>query len=239
VAYTNVRWSADAGYISDTGRFTAPRIGADTTVTITATSLDDPGRSATATVKVKASPVNLYAILSGSYIPGGSLIDSAGRRWVQVTQQTSGAYSVQGQTVSLTCTQNNNTCSRYANPQAAITGIDQSQLLIYQGATYGYQYEAVKGSIKVVVDVPPGLYRVTLKFCDYGPHGAGYYGQDISINGKAVFTGFDLHEAAGGAFKGIDRTVDINAVGALTILFTPSGDRVTAISGISVESLGG
>ena len=52
-ADTRVTWTASAGTIDDTGRFTAP--GAPGTVTITATSVADPSRIGTATITVRGT----------------------------------------------------------------------------------------------------------------------------------------------------------------------------------------
>ena len=50
-----VTWTATAGTISSTGRFTAPAVSANTTVKVLATSVADPSKSAIATVSVQAS----------------------------------------------------------------------------------------------------------------------------------------------------------------------------------------
>jgi hypothetical protein len=51
-----VTWSASAGTINASGWFTAPKVTADQTVTVKATSAAGPTKSATASVSVKAPP---------------------------------------------------------------------------------------------------------------------------------------------------------------------------------------
>jgi hypothetical protein len=50
-----VTWAATAGTISSTGWFTAPAVSASTTVRVTASSIADPSKTASATVNVQAS----------------------------------------------------------------------------------------------------------------------------------------------------------------------------------------
>ena len=54
-AHTSVIWSANAGTISSNGLFTAPTVKSATSVTVTATSRDDPATAATAPVTVQTS----------------------------------------------------------------------------------------------------------------------------------------------------------------------------------------
>jgi hypothetical protein len=53
-ANTNVTWSTSAGTISSAGLFTTPAVTADTTVTVTASSVQDPTKSATVSGTVLA-----------------------------------------------------------------------------------------------------------------------------------------------------------------------------------------
>lgn len=55
-AAPTVTWAATAGTIDQSGNFTAPMVGAQTTVTVTATSVADSSVSATATVSVNPVP---------------------------------------------------------------------------------------------------------------------------------------------------------------------------------------
>jgi hypothetical protein len=62
---TNVTWSTTAGSISSTGSFTAPKVTGDTKVTITATSVADTTKKATATITVSTAalpPVSLEVV---------------------------------------------------------------------------------------------------------------------------------------------------------------------------------
>jgi hypothetical protein len=55
---TAVTWTASAGTVSSSGLFTAPTVKANTTVTVTATSVADTTKSASATVSVIAAASN-------------------------------------------------------------------------------------------------------------------------------------------------------------------------------------
>jgi len=50
-----VSWTATAGTISAAGLFTAPVVAAGTAVTVTATSVADPSKTASATVTVRTT----------------------------------------------------------------------------------------------------------------------------------------------------------------------------------------
>jgi hypothetical protein len=64
----SVTWSATQGAISSTGLYTAPAVSANATVTIAATSVADPTKSASATVTVTpaATPGNSFSNLQQS-----------------------------------------------------------------------------------------------------------------------------------------------------------------------------
>lgn len=61
-AHTSVIWSANAGTISSNGLFTAPTVKSATSVTVTATSRDDPATAATAPVTVQTQSAAQLAI---------------------------------------------------------------------------------------------------------------------------------------------------------------------------------
>jgi hypothetical protein len=69
-AKSGVTWSATAGTISASGKFTAPKVSAITTATITATSNTDPNSHAAATVTV--TPQAALAIVVSSLPPGNT-----------------------------------------------------------------------------------------------------------------------------------------------------------------------
>jgi hypothetical protein len=65
-ANTGVTWSATAGSISSSGLFTAPSVSANTTVTVTATSIVDPTKSALGLVTVTGSSTIINVLNYGA-----------------------------------------------------------------------------------------------------------------------------------------------------------------------------
>jgi hypothetical protein len=66
-AQTSVTWSATAGTISQTGLLTAPSVAQNTTVTVTATSVTDSQKTASATVNV--TPLNQALAITTASLP--------------------------------------------------------------------------------------------------------------------------------------------------------------------------
>jgi len=67
---TKVVWSTTKGKVSSTGLYTAPVVSSDTTVSVTATSVADPTKSATATVTVMP-PVKVSVTPTGVVMNSG------------------------------------------------------------------------------------------------------------------------------------------------------------------------
>ncbi|MBC8165864.1 MAG: hypothetical protein H7Y20_08335, partial [Bryobacteraceae bacterium] len=86
-----------------------------------------------------------------------------------------------------------------------VTGTASSPL--YQDArlgVHGYQFP-----------VPAGNYTVRLKFAEYQYTAAQKRDFNVTINGQAVLTNFDIFSAAGGAMKAVDREFTATAVNGL------------------------
>ena len=67
---TKVVWSTTKGKVSNTGLYTAPVVSSDTTASVTATSVADPTKSATATVTVMP-PVKVSVTPTGVVMNSG------------------------------------------------------------------------------------------------------------------------------------------------------------------------
>jgi len=90
---TAVTWTATAGSVSSSGLFTAPIVGANTTVTVTATSQANPAQSASATVTVTAPPPpNTFG-----YAVQGTLIGATMSNNISATR-----YQMAGQNATVT-----------------------------------------------------------------------------------------------------------------------------------------
>jgi acid phosphatase len=72
---TAITWSATAGSVSASGLYTAPAVTANSSATVTATSVADPTKSASATVSITATPdfsVSASPLTPGTVSPGAS-----------------------------------------------------------------------------------------------------------------------------------------------------------------------
>ncbi len=80
--------------------------------------------------------------------------------------------------------------------------------------------------------LPNGAYNVTLKFAEIFFTAAGKRVFNVSLNGAAVLSNFDVCAAAGGSFRAIDKTFVTNVTnGQLAIQFSPvvENPKVSAI----------
>jgi hypothetical protein len=162
-------------------------------------------------VQVQATPPRLpYAkrINSG----GGAYVDSRGQTWeADRPYATGGAGYVNGSSSSVA-------------PGAGATG----DAAVYQNERWGMT--AYK------LDVPNGVYTVTLKFAEHYFARAGMRLFDVRIENQAALTNFDIFQSAGGRGLGVDRTFVVNVTdGNLTILFVPRRGHAT-ICGLAVVS---
>jgi hypothetical protein len=182
--YSSVSWSVfpPAGQINASGVYTAPDwLAADTTVTVTATSTENPAKFASATVTVLAVTP---AIRINCGTLSGDLVDGQGNTW-----HSDYGYS---------------TPTYYYSNAVPIAGAPAELQPLYQSSRYRYSNESFWYSFPV----PNGSYRVTLKFADYTYDTPGHYNFDVALNGQHVLTNFDPDAAAGASKTAIDRTYD-------------------------------
>jgi Malectin domain len=214
VSYANVIWTASAGSITAGGLYTAPpSVTADTPVTITATSRDDPAKSATATLTIKAiaPPIRV------NFGDLGDLRDAGGNVWARDPGPSGGDPT---------------TAYNHPNPIANVP-LDMQPL--YQSASYRYG----GGRFWYVFKVPNGTYRVTLKFADYSRNKAGDYKQSVLLNGRKVLSDFDLLTAAGGPLRVIDKTFTVMVKdSALRLELVSEDEKIAQINGIEIQDLG-
>jgi len=117
-ALKSVQWSVTSGSISAAGVLTAPTTTADITLVVTAASLTDPTKSASATVRVKKkapvpAPVQHRVNLS----------------WSPSTNSTVASYRIYRSTLS---------GGSYGLEASAITGQTYTDSAVQSGATYYY-----------------------------------------------------------------------------------------------------
>ena len=182
--YSSVTWSVvpALGSISATGYYTAPDVlAANTTVTVTATSTDDPTKNASAQFTVLAEPPPIR--VNAGWMT--DFTDAQGRLWSKDY-----GYS--------TPTQSYNVSVPIANTTADMYPLYQSSRYRYTDENFNYRF-----------NVPNGSYRITLKFADYTYNEAGHYNFDVRINGTAVLTDFDPDAAAGASKTAVDRSFDV------------------------------
>ena len=204
------RISPQIGSIDSNGLYTGPSspVAADTPVVITATSVADPTKTATAKITVRAG-IPSIRVNSG----GNSFTDALGRGWA-------GDYGSGGESVTY-------------GDAATIAGTRDGTQPLYQSSRYAYGTQAFYYTFPTV----NGNYQVTLKWAEYRTTSQGNK-MDVKINGVTVLTDFDPVSAAGGVRKAYDRTFNTSVTsGALRIDFIgkPGAGYVGAsINGIEI-----
>jgi hypothetical protein len=181
---TRVTWSVvpALGSISPIGYYTAPDLlAANTTVTVIATSTDDPTRSASAQFTVLAAPPPIR--VNAGWM--ADFTDAQGRVWSKDY-----GYS--------TPTQSYNEGVPIANTTPDMYPLYQSSRYRYTDESFNYRF-----------NVPNGGYRITLKFADYTFTEPGHYSFDVLINGTAALRDFDPDAAARASKTAVDRSFDV------------------------------
>ncbi|HVW83828.1 MAG TPA: hypothetical protein VHB50_04080 [Bryobacteraceae bacterium] len=192
VNYGNVNWtvSPQLGSIDNwKGTYTAPdTLDQDATVTVTATSTDNPAHSASTTLLIRAKPQSLH-IAPGTDYPGYA-VDSSGVRWTTGTQY-------------FTCTGGNCYPGASADhtvplPTPSTTyppfeEISSATKLIWDGAKRGWAYgPPPSGDFQYLFPVPNGVYDIKLGFNSAGASKLVNGGkQDIWVNGVKWLSGWD------------------------------------------------
>ena len=77
-----------------------------------------------------------------------------------------------------------------------------------------------EGDFDYRIPLPDGRYRILAKFVEPSATAVGQRAFDVVVNGKTVFSRFDVFAEAGGRFKAVDRTFDAEVVdGKIDIRF--------------------
>jgi beta-galactosidase len=88
------------------------------------------------------------------------------------------------------------------------------------------------------IPVPIGRYRVDMKFVEPSALRPGERSFDVDINGLQVLQGFDIFAAAGGNFRGVDRSFETTTKdGEIVIALRPRKGGAL-VSALSITSLG-
>jgi hypothetical protein len=207
---TAVTWSLSpaVGQISATGLYTAPAsVASAQSVTVIATSAADSSKTGKATVSLQPAGANGSAPIRVN-AGGPSVTDQSGAVWV-TDQGLSGnfVYSF-----------------NYSAPGS-----------IANTAVPALYTDFRSGPMTYVFTVPNGTRTVTLKFAEIWYTASGKRSFNVSINGQAVLTNFDIVAAAGGARTAVDKQFSVVVSGgSITIQFTPVVDQ-PAINAIQIN----
>ena len=200
---TAVTWALSpptgAGTLSingSTATYTAPSsIPSPQTVTLTATSVADTTKSASA--QITLSPTSSFSPIR-VHSGGAAFTDPAtGNVWSADTGFTG------GNTFSTT-----KTITDTANP---------SQAPLYQTERYG--------NSTYTFNVPNGTYTVTLKFAEFYWTSTGQRVFNVAINGTTVLSNFDIVAAAGGPLTAVDKSFTVGPTSTITIQLTTVVDN--------------
>ncbi|MCC6340914.1 MAG: hypothetical protein IT166_01880 [Bryobacterales bacterium] len=209
--YGNVTWSINptVGTIGPAGLYTAPdQLVEDTPVVVTATSNDDPSQSASANMIVTKTAPPIRVNCGGA-----QFTDGQGQTWLadygysSPSQVYSGSDPIQ-------------------NSAQDMWPLYQSSRYRYKGETFSYQFR-----------LPPGSYRVTLKWAEYRTADQGMK-MDVKIQGITVLRNFNPVADAGGLLRAVDKTFLASVSGGylnLTFIGAPTATYVgAAINGIEI-----
>lgn len=125
-------------------------------------------------------------------------------------------------------------CSTYGN-DVAISNIDQSQLIVYQNAHYGFPYGSEVRDFAFHFTVPNARYQITLKFAAYSADTNTWTNQNIIANGVILLQNFSFFDVAGGSFIGYDRnfTIDVSNQ-TINLEFIHLGSEEPQVNGIGI-----
>src|SRR5690348_16591209 len=157
-----VTWSATAGTIA-AGVFTAPAVTVVTPVTITATSVEDPSKSASVQVTVTPPPPP-----DDSGSDGGTSGGPSGSQTIRIDCGASQGYTAADGTVW-------SADQYYTGGQQVYTGYLPA---IYNTARGGYY-----GDFSYAIPVSNGLYTVTLRFAEFQFSGLRQRVFNVVLNG--------------------------------------------------------
>jgi hypothetical protein len=210
--YTNVTWSVSpaVGIVNAAGQYTAPdTLSQDTTVTLTATSNDDPRYSGSTTVTIKVLPATIRVNCSDT----GGFTDAMGNVWA-TDYGFSGAYH------------------SYSVSNVPIARTTPDLYTLYDSSRYSYAGESFQYSFPL----PNGFYLVTLKFADYTYSGPGSYIFDVQINGATVLHNFDPDAVYGTSKTAVDVTaLAVSSNKSVTISFSSQQAGGAFVNGIEIQ----
>ena len=198
--YANITWhvSPAVGSIdSSTGVYTAPdSLSADTRVTITAASTDNPAHAGSTTLLIRANPLPIYLAPGMAYLGSGidRLVDSSGTAWTTAGMN-------QGHPLYYACT--GGQCYGYifdashGLPAAStayppVAEVTSATARIWQGMVRGSVYAAPpQTDFTYTFPLPNGRYQVALAFnvpvTDARASDYASATQTISINGSPAW----------------------------------------------------
>lgn len=226
--YSRVTWSSEGcGGVTEAGIFQAP-LQQSCTAVVTATSIDDPNRTATMSITVRESPGDLKIDTGhGCYktTPGWGR-DTIITAYLGPFASTLSGFRTGGS-------------SDYSTP---VEGALPEELNIYQC------YRSANGNNYFQYDLsrPTGMYRVRLMWAEVRPQKYQQpWNMTVTLNGETVLKNFDFTAAAGKAFKAYDQTFDVAVAedGRLTIRFQgnlapTNGQESASVNGIVVSYIG-
>lgn len=219
--YESVTWTLNGrGTIDEAGIYVAPDdVASDETVTVTATSKDDPRRTASATFTITRS-FFIRVNAGGQHCGSTPLTDHLGRIWEN-------DYGWTGSTAT------------WIENSAPIAGAQDGTEPLYRCGRYAYG----QSDFSYAFDVPNGEYAVTLKWAEYRPTDQGYK-FDVILNGERVLENFNFVQAAGGVRIAYDRSFTVRVTdGRLSIVFDGrpgagyNGSAINAIEIIRVDEM--
>lgn len=209
--YTNVKWSVSPplGTIDEAGVYTAPdNLPGDTTVKVIAESKDVPGRTAAATLDLKAK-VDPIRINCG----GGDFKDAQGNAWLADRNYSKDTMA-------------------YSH-KVPIAGASPDMQGLYQSSRYRY----TDASFSYNFPLPNGRYAVILKFADYTYDSAGHYDFDVLLNGQKVLNHFDP-DTVSGSKTAVDKKFDTTVTDKALRIDLIGHKGGALINGIEIVPLG-
>ena len=193
-ANTAVTWSLNPGVgsMSAAGLYTAPAtVTVQQTVTVTATSVADPAKTASGAVTLVPPPPAFTPIRVNA--GGGAYTDPSGNLWVADTGYSGGSTW--------------STSAGIANTTTPVLYRSER----YSASPLQYQFNGI----------PAGTYTVKLKFAEVWFGSPGQRVFNIALNSQTVQTDFDIVAAAGGAFRAVDLSFPVTvSAGQIVIRLT-------------------
>lgn len=209
-----VTWAATAGTIA-AGVFTAPAVTVATPVTITATSVEDPSKSASVQVTV-TPPAPPPPDDSGS--DGGTGGGPSGTQTIRIDCGASQGYTAADGTVW-------SADQYYTGGQQVYTG--------YLPGIYGTARGGYYGDFSYAIPVTNGLYTVTLKFAEIQFSGLHQRVFNVLLNGTRVISNLDL-VAQGAYYKTLDMPFPVAVTDGMIRISTQAVTGTALLNAIQI-----